>query len=165
MVLLRVQEHDAALTPIPFSFHHTIVERAHGDIQFFEGAEGEHRTRIDVNAATATASLSGDPINLDGYIREWMDTLKDEIVNSFPSSDIPDGVYEREGHSRRKFAPGEFVVNDSAFACADLRLTVAIRVQRAVVESHFEVESRGRSIRFAPVKLGEGEVQVGFVLR
>jgi hypothetical protein len=67
-----------------------------------------------------------------------------------------EGTYDHTADAKRGFSPGESSMNDLDVECAEISTRFTVTVLRPAVISHFEVESRGRLLSFAPVELPEG---------
>lgn len=163
ITLLAVTEHNASETPVPFDFHFVSVERNDADINFVRRGAPALQQGEPFQINEARAVRRGGDLNLDQYVREWMSETCNESMLTFPSETLGEGDYEREAEAQRVFDEGELTINDVDIAEAKLRIKFTVRVSRPPVVSHFEVATRGRSLSLAPVTLGVGTLQVGFV--
>ena len=163
ITLLTATEHNVDETPVPFDFHFILLERIDSEVDF--SPRGELRQREPIQLSEARAAHKGADLNLDQYLREWISETCNESLRTFPSGTLAEGDYEREAEAQRVFDEGELTVNDLDIAEAKLQVKFSVRVVRPPVVSHFEVATRGRSLSLAPVTLGVGTIQIGFVVQ
>lgn len=165
ITLLTATEHNADETPVPFNFHYVLLDEKNAEIEMYERGVSSSPRREPFQVDEARAVLKGADLNFDEYIREWTSEICNESMQTLPSGTLDEGDYEREARAERVFDQGELTVNDMDIACVELRVKFIARVIRPPVISHFEVATRGRSLSLAPVTLGDGQIQFGFVVK
>jgi len=162
--LMRATEHDAALTPTPFNLQVFVEDSATASIEL-----DQPETNSDligwkpIDIATATVIVKGMEMPISAYCSEWANDLKSRT--SFVQRDNADGEYERSVSEKRKFSQGEFQYEGRDASSATLQLVIKGRVVRPGVISHFEIATRGRVIRLAPIPFKSGSLEFGFVSR
>jgi hypothetical protein len=163
--LLRASEYDAAITPRPFEFHTNLISPIHAETTFF-ARSGDHSKLKALDPKVADAKLNGSAIDLCQYLNKWAEEASSEDVLHFRSERESDGDYQREVTSPREFAPGEFTVDDSDIGRAESFVRYNVHILRPAIVSHFEVESRGRVVMFAPIQVPSGPtLQMSMVFR
>jgi hypothetical protein len=164
--LLIATEHDAAETPVPFEFHSIIFERdkAVSQIEMLERGVSASAPKMSIDISTATAIFRGTPIELQNFINEWIEQVANDNLNQFPSGKMADGTYERTAEAERTFEVGELLVNEMDMARATLQTQFPVRVVRPPIISHYEVATRGRTLSFAPLQIGDATLQYGLTL-
>ena len=163
MTLLVAKEHDPTGMPVPLGFHGVNPELERVEVNFRgQDSTGSEPSPIDI--ATAQAQLHGIAINLHEYVMKWAEETCNENMRTFPSGKLSEGVYDRTADSTREFAQGEFLLDGSDIKGATLSITFKVRVLRPAVISHFEVQSRGRVLSFAPVAFAGSTMQVRLIL-
>ena len=120
--------------------------------------------REETPIAKARATINGVDLNLDDYARDWARETCDENLQTFPSGALTEGVYQREAKAERVFDEGELIFNDMGVAKVELLVNFSVRVIRPPVVSHFDVATRGRSISWAPVEIGNDTLRAGIVV-
>ncbi len=163
--LLRASEHNPAITPRPFDFHTNLISPIHAETTFFVRG-GDHSALKTLDLKVASAKLHGSAIGLCHYLNKWAEEAASKDVLHFRSERKKDDDYEREVASRRDFPPGEFVVDDRDIERAESFVRYNVRVVRPAIVSHFEVESRGRVVSFAPIQVPSGPtLQMNMIFR
>lgn len=163
MTLLLATEHDPTGMPVPFDFHYVNPELERVDVDFRkQNSTGLESSPIEVT--TAQAKLQGSSINLHQYLMKWADETCNENMRTFPSGRLSEGVYDRIADSTREFAQGELLLNGESIKTVVLSITFKVRVLRPAVVSHFEVESRGRVLFFAPVAFVGSTLRTSLIL-
>lgn len=143
-------EHDPLTAERPFGFHMLFQDLEHVEISLHgRGHKGEP---VDVDINTCRAKFLGNPIDLRQDTLSWGDQTASQDARSFRSERVPEGKYQRTAHSKREFAPGDFVADEVDIERAELSVRYTLRVARPAVVSYFEVKSRGRVVSFAPVQ-------------
>lgn len=167
--LLTAAEHPAA---VPFDFHHVVHEMDKNVTELVmakRGAVGgwdgdDQGAVVPMDLSSATAIYKGAPIDLKKYISQWIEEVSKEVLRTFPSGSLPDGTHERSAEDERTFEAGELVVNQVEIGKAKIRTKFPLRVVRPPIVSHFEVATRGRTLSFAPVQVGNGTIQLDLIL-
>ncbi len=149
--------------PVPFDFHFVALEDPPHSliVMRVEGSEGSESADVDIGQAEVL--LEGQPVDFSKYVQEWTYAATEERNRTFPSGNLPEGDYDLKAHMRRMFGTGELFVDGPPIAYMDLGVEYKLRIIRPRLVSHFEVETRGRSLSLAPVQMGDGvEAQVTF---
>jgi hypothetical protein len=84
-------------------------------------------------------------------------------VATFPSTTSDEGIYLLTAESRLGFSEGELWINGREIEALLIEVEFPVQVIGVRVISHFEVETRGRVISFAPVDIAGTIVDAGFV--
>jgi Restriction endonuclease len=156
ITLLTASQHDPAKSLLPHGFHAIAAEATHADITFYK--RSDHANPYPCDLTSARLNLPGTSIALQDYIRNWVHQTKDGDVLSFASHSLPEGRYDREACSTRKFAAGEFLLNGEDMEMAAIFVRYHVDLYRPAVVSHFEVETRGRVYSLAPINLPQEQV-------
>lgn len=156
ITLLIAKEHDPSGTPIPFDLHFVWQEKTDAEMKFVAWNPANLQEEAHVNVQNAQATLGGKSLILEPYVNQWIEDARNESVSKFPSGRLPAGEYEREADVVREFSEGELILNGTSIRRSTLHLKMKLRVLRPPILSHFEVETRGRVLSLAPVKVGEG---------
>lgn len=147
--------------PLPFDFFFVTPHVVSTDVTF------AHRSGHDAGGRIALALESRVDGSTGLTVKEYAAAWAAEVVNAdtsaFPAHELPDGEYSRETVATRTFGEALLKVGDELCSSATIRVVSRICVARPGVVTHYEVESRGRVISFAPVRAGSAEVQVRFV--
>jgi hypothetical protein len=163
--LLRASEYDPAITPRPFDFHTNLISPIRAETTFLVRG-GDHSSLKTLDPKVASAKLKGSVIDLCHYLNKWAEEAASKDVLHFRSEREKDGDYERDVTSGREFAPGEFIVDDGDIERAESSVRYNVHIVRPAIVSHFEVQSRGRVVSFAPIQVPSGPtVQVSMVFR
>lgn len=161
--VLKASELPPSETPVPFNFHFVLEEKA--EVEFVANQRGgsSSKRREPLQLESTSASLNSVAIKFRDYISDWVSHDRNENLRTFNSAALPEGTYERQFEAFREFAPGELILNDMDIDSIKLTITRHLRIVRPPVISHFEVETRGRSIAFAPIPIGDGAIKFGMV--
>ena len=164
--LLTATERNIADTPIPFDFHfiHRDKSKSTATVEFLRRETKGAGKRFDIEL-TASTIYKGQPLEIIKLIGEWVDELADTNLRTFPSGTLPEGNYERSDQLERRFEKDELVVNGMDIGSVLLELKFSVQVIRPALLSNFEIASRGRSIAFASVQMGDATAQVAFIFR
>jgi hypothetical protein len=161
MDLLVAKEHDPDGTPVPFDFHGVIPEFNTVHVSMFRwGSTQSETSPIDIRAAKA--DLHGAVVDLNEYFTQCAREASNESMRTFSSGKLPEGTYDRTAESERRFEKGQLQVNGDDIEVVKLTVPFKIHLFRKVV-CHFEVESRGRAITFAPVAFAGTTMQLRLV--
>lgn len=164
--LLSATEHPVENMPIPFNFHFVLREKIHADLVVEERNidNKKKRKRVNLDIDNIECKLNGDPLDLNKYLQDWISDCADTRMNTFPSEDKEEGIFELEAYDQRCFGDGELIFDGKEIEKLTLRVTFSVRLVRPGIVSHYEVESRGRILSLAPVYLdGGGHIQIGFI--
>jgi len=91
-------------------------------------------------------TIDGVTTNASDYIREWIETVRQNRVMNSPSGNVPDGAYTIEFEDQRVFERGSAFLDVKPVRSLSLKGTAEIRLDTAAVLSVFEVKTRGRVI-------------------
>jgi hypothetical protein len=164
IILLRATEHEADATPVPFDFHVLSNEVMQVDLELTQRCTGTGpRKSMELDVASIDARLGGQLLNLDRYVKRWVESTSNASVNKFPSGNLPEGAYDIGTTEDRSFTEGELIINDMDIETMRLEVKCSIRVLRPAVVSHYEVATRGRVVTFAPVFIPNAKLQFSFV--
>lgn len=164
ITLLIATEHDPAGMPVPLHFHavNPEIERIHVEFRA-QGNTGSDSTSFDT--ATAELKLQGSTVNLQQYVMAWVEEAQEESMRTFSSGRLSEGVYDRPVDSTRRFEEFGCLLNGISMESARLSVSLKVRLWRPAVVSHFELESRGRVLLFAPIPSVAGTMlQIGLTL-
>ncbi len=158
MTLLIATKHDPTGFPIPNDLHSiAIVPYPNVNASFYRrGRSSEQLLPFAVDSAHP--KLHGAEINFLQYLTDWAQQAIAEDSLAFPSGKLGAGSYDREACSTRKFAIGEFLLNDADVEMAVIFAPYRVTVYRPPIISVFDVESRGRFLAFADIVFPKGEV-------
>lgn len=165
--LLLATEHNVDETPVPFDFHSIVYEKEklHSEIEMHERNVESSAAKTAIDISSAMASCKGTEIDLQKYIHEWVELVANDNLSHFPSGKLAAGTYERTAQAERRFEVGELVVNGRDMAIIRLSTKFPVQVLRPPIISHFEIETRGRTVSFAPIKVGGSTLQYILTLR
>lgn len=161
IVLLRATEREE--TPVPFDFHFLIRDKTNVDLRFFQMGATEKLRNERMDLQKAEAYLRGERLDLHAYGNDWANDLCNAKLKSFPSGTTHEGEYELEASGDRTYEEGELKIQGKEFTRSEAHVKFTVRVVRPPVMSDFEIESRGRVLSLAPVLIGDGAVQIGFI--
>jgi len=147
--LLLVRELEYSEVPEAFNHLHVLLQddqpKAECEIKL-AGYDTGHYDVIDV--ATTELALDGQLLPLQQYLNEWVYEATRIATSRFQSALAPEGVHTLHFEPMtRQFEDGKCMVTGKPVAHIKLSGSVDVRICRAVVESRFEVESRGRVYR------------------
>lgn len=158
ITFVPVVEHDAALTPAPFEFHFVIREETDTQITFKQ--RGKKKGTVSISFEDVSAKLNGEKVNLRELVDGWVKEECDGDLRTFNSVKLADDIYERNFISKRDFAENSLQINDHDVESCEFKIQYNVRVVHPPVVAHYHMENRGRSVTFAPVSVGEGEISV-----
>lgn len=159
LTFVPVLEHDASQTPVPFAFHAVIREETKASIEFAQVGQKRGK-RIPVALTSSNAEIDGQKIDLKEHVENWIEEECGENLRSFNSTELADGVYDREFSSVRHFTDFELQIGGHNIDRCEFDVQYKVRVVHPPIVAHYELEKRGRSITFAPVAVGDGEFSV-----
>lgn len=91
-------------------------------------------------------TIDGVTTNASDYIREWIETVRQNRVMNFSSANVLDGAYTIEFEDQRVFERGSAFLDVKPVRSLSLKGTAEVRLDTAAVLSVFEVKTRGRLI-------------------
>ncbi len=163
ITLLLAAEYDPETGPEVFQFFTRSPEMTKLDVTMFKpGSRGLDPKPISIEAAHL--EWLGRPTYLPTQLTLWSMTVCAKDLMAFFEEPVPAGVYHRVVDGDLHFTPGEVVVNHEAVEKLTFHIEYKVTVTPVPVVSHFEVESRGRCITFAPQLLGNDSMQWRVVL-
>jgi hypothetical protein len=163
ITLLTATEHDVAAMPVPFEFFGRFPQLTKMDAKFsVRGSTGA--TVNTINFADAHARFLGHSIDLRRQVQAWSEAACDQDVVAFFRENVPEGVYPRTVTHEQGFLPEELFINDVDIEKLSLHIEYQVVVQRASIVSHFEVQSRGRVLKFAFVAAVGGLIEGQLVI-
>jgi hypothetical protein len=150
ITLLTATEQDPATTIVPDSFHITSPASVKPLTTFrVAGTEGKNPTPIDVQGKTVI--LYGEARVLRDVLVEWGESVYAEQLLHMRTWDLGDGIHPMTAAAERTFGPGECVIDGQEMDYVRIDLECGVQITHPAVISHYEVASRGRVIRLAPV--------------
>jgi restriction endonuclease len=166
IVLRQVTDLPAADHQIPSKLHGIFIEGVETTVHFFgKGATAEtYDTQEQVDLGAAILVVGGRETTTQEYVNAWALSERDKCVNAFPSQEADEGFYDLRFDAERSFAAGEVILNGAEMAGSRLAGTVRVRVTKARIISHFEVQTRGRALTVA-LDLAGTRIIAAFVKR
>jgi hypothetical protein len=160
ITLLVATERDPATTPMPEGFHITEPSGGSSSVTFHaKGSRGEHLTTIPTNQKI---KFVGKECVLDEYLDEWYQQLYARRLLTFDSAPLDAGVYFVDAIEERSFNTGECFVDGREMDSATLEAKFGVRIVRPSIASDYEISTRGRVLRLAPVTVGGVSMQIMF---
>jgi hypothetical protein len=170
--LLRVRELEFVEVPEALQHFHILNQagfHAECNIKLKVDQETGQSYAIDMNATEIILDGQTRPMQQD--VEEWQREVIAETTNSFRSEHVPEGAYTLPFEYMREFEVGGCFVNGEPVAHIKLSGRVEVQIWRAVIESQFEVENRGRAYRaiintsFGQVVLSAHELAEGAAVK
>jgi hypothetical protein len=119
----------------------------------------EDITNTSVLCPDAQIRYLGQLVDYRKQLHLWSLLVCDESLMASFEEAVPAGVYPHVVDREMLFSPGELVVNDLDIERLRFHIEYQVTVTNLPVVSHFEVESRGRYISFAPQLIGNDTMQ------
>jgi len=166
ITLLNASESPIKNIPVPFGFHFIVRENEYADFLITERnySKTVYNTKRNVEIKNAKCLLSEEIIDLEKYLQEWVKECSEKRTNTFPSATLEEGVYDLQAKDCRAYNNNELYINDKEIEKIEIDVNFKVRLYRPAIESHYEVESRGRVLYLSPVQLeGGGYMKAGFV--
>jgi hypothetical protein len=161
ITLLLAAEHDPANPAI--DFFSRFPEMTKLDMRLSaRGSKG--LTMNTVRFDDARIIYRGVLVDFREQVNAWSIEACDKNLMEFFNELVPEGLYQRSVDHERIFPPGELTVNDLDIEKMFLHVDYQVRVLKSPVVSHFEVQSRGRFISFAPLVVGNTTMQWNVVM-
>lgn len=164
VTLQRVADLPVQDVPMPLAFHGISVEGTHANLTFARLGHkelGPDANRTPFDLASASFVVDGVQAPLPGYFDSWVSAERERRISTFPSTTAAEGLHELTFEADRSFTLGQATLNGQPIEAVMLRATVAVRVSRAVIISHFEVGTRGRAVTVA-LTVGPATVLAAF---
>jgi len=159
--LLLVSEFPTDRVPVPFDFHFVILEGMHTELTLDARVKNnpERISRVNVNVKDVIV-LDGHSVSLEVIGSMWAKQICEKRSNSFRSERAGEGIYALIAEGTMDFESGRLFADGREIATVRYKCEFNVRVVRPAVVSHFNVESRGRSIQLAPVSIDQNSLQV-----
>ncbi len=161
MELLVAAEIDSV--PLPFDFFCVSPQIVTTEVSFARTAGsddgGNSRVAIDIESAISLSEFA----SVRAYAAAWAADVVNGDVSLFKAHEVPDGEYSREVVATRNYDDSPLDVGGTTCTRARIKVAYRIRVVRPAVVTDYQVETRGRAISFAPVRLGPADVQVSLI--
>jgi len=163
ITLLLAAEYDPATGPEVFQFFTRTPEMTKFDVIMFKpGSSGLNA--VPISQETSELKWSGRPANFRAHLYKWSLLVCEHDLMAFFEEPVPAGIYHRVVDRELRFDPGQVSVNNEEMEKAAFHVEYKITVTPVPVVSHFEVETRGRCITFAPQLIGNDTMQWQVVL-
>jgi Restriction endonuclease len=158
LILLKATEHDPKEVPVPVELFGRFPSLTKVKVIISpRGSKGLNQNSIRVENARAT--YLGKNIDLLPQVDAWTKEACDGEVATFNSTIAPEGVFEKVLDCELRFPSGDLIINEQDIDKISLHIEYKITVEKSKMVSHFEVESRGRCFRFAPLTTGGAAIE------
>lgn len=101
----------------------------------------------------------GDNKTYDEYCRDWANAVHKESVEKLDKNKLDDGNHRRSVTWKREHLENELLVDGEDMASSEMTLTFEFTLFSPIVQTDFEIETRGRSISFEPHTVGGFSVE------
>ncbi len=163
LVLLLATEHDPVTAPYPVEFYGRFPQLT--KVNMTIAVRGSKKLKVDTLRVEDThTKYLGTEVSLLQTVDGWAKAACDKDVERFNSEPKSEGIYEFEMDWERFFSPGELIVNEKDIERMSLHIEYKIVIEQSRMISHFEIESRGRYFRFAPLTAGGATLEGHIVL-
>ncbi len=160
--LLTATAHDPTTTITPGSFHYTEVATIKPAITFrVAGSSVTSLTPFDPGGKTVR--FYGHELSLPTLLGKWIDELYADRLLHFRTWDLSDGIHPMTASRERSFGKAECIIDDQEMEYIRIDLECGVRIAYPAVLSHYEVSTRGRVIRTAPVTMRHATFQTAFI--
>jgi len=158
ITLLLAAEHDPQNGHEVFQFFTRTPEMTKLDVTMFKaGSKGLDPQPVSME--TGRLKCFGRPVNFPAQLTVWsMNVCTDDLMKFFEVP-VPAGIYTRTVDGDLHFQAGEISLNDEGVERLAFHVEYKVTVTLVPVLSHFEVQSRGRCITFAPQLIGNDTMQ------
>jgi Restriction endonuclease len=158
ITLLLAAEHDPQNGHEVFQFFTRTPEMTTLDVTMFKpGSEGLDPRPVSMG--TARLRCFGLPVNFPAQLTLWSMKVCNGDLMEFFEEPVPAGIYHRTVNGDLHFQPGEVSLNDEGVERLAFHVEYKVTVTLVPIVSHFEVQSRGRCITFAPQLIGNDTMQ------
>jgi len=162
IMLLTATEHDPALTAPPDGFHYTTPASVKAVITFrAAGSAGTNMTTTGVDGKIV--HLYGTDVPLTTNLETWTRDLYERRLLGLWTADLPEGIHPMTAWDERSFGAGECLMEGKEMALARLDADYGVNILRPAVISDYEVSTRGRVIRLAPITVRDIAIDTAFV--
>jgi hypothetical protein len=147
MELVTVTENDPASGLSGLSLFVRLPRMKRIDAKFIRrGSDGMNP--VEINVPESTAFYGGERIELMTLVAEWAAEIGEADMRPSEVIPLPEGIYSRSASGTKEFAQGEMLINDEDKERVILNIQYDLLVKRSRVVSHFDVQTRGRCVRF-----------------
>lgn len=162
MSLLQAKDLPLDNPPLLSGFHMTAIEYVKSEVVFKKrGATKDLSEAEALDLDTVQGVFRGQSVDMRIQIGKFGEQAVSRQTLSFRSERLADGKYPQELEANVSFAPGELVLNGHDMELMHLKVDYNVWVFHPAIISHFNVETRGRAMTFAPFDLPiGGSVQV-----
>jgi hypothetical protein len=155
--LLIATENDPTNLPIPGEYHGITSVPTSVEFKYCRRGYEILATPLTCDLSTITAEVNGTPIDLRTQIGTWADQVISKDLLAFRSHIMPVGDYNREATETQSFAPRHLVIGGDDVESATMVVGYKVTVHRPPVLWSFDIETKGRTMTFAPIVLPTGE--------
>jgi hypothetical protein len=149
--LLCVRE-DTSIIPICFIV--PVISKAECKVWLHPPKETPLHNYRMIKKRGSTAVLKGKSVNLNRYLKPWLDEAIKELLREVDADSNVDQCLSKR--LLKHFQPEELIVNDQQVATIETEIQLRVKLVRPAIISRYEVANRGRIHTFAPVELGDG---------
>jgi hypothetical protein len=163
ITLLVAAEYDPVTGPEVFQLFTRSPEMTILDVTMFKrGGMGLNPTPVSI--PTAQLECVGHLVSPLAQFNLWAMQVCEKDLMAFFDDPVPAGVYHRVVDNNLNFHAGQVRLNHEDIERLAFHVEYKVTVTPAPVVSHFEVQSRGRCITFAPQLTGYDTTQWQIVL-
>lgn len=163
ITLLLAAEYDPVTGPEVFQLFTRIPEMTALDVRMFRrGSMGLDPKPVSIQ--TALLECFGQPVVPGAQLSLWAMQVCENDLMAFFDDPVPAGIYHRGVDGNLHFHAGQVRLNHEDIERLSFHVEYKVTVTPAPVISHFEVQSRGRCITFAPQLIGYDTTQWQIVL-
>ena len=163
ITLLLAAEYDPVTGPEVFQLFTRSPEMTTLDVTMFKrGSMGLNPTPVSIS--TAQLECVGHLVIPMVQFSQWAMQVCEKDLMAFFDEPVPAGVYYRVVDGNLHFDSGQVRLNHEDIERLAFHVEYKVTVKPAPVVSHFEVQSRGRCITFAPQLTGYDTTQWQIVL-
>jgi len=147
--LVSSRQDEALISQFP-DFH--IIERLnpHINVEIIErdASKNEKAKRIKVNFESTNTILDDNEIDLEGYVKECGARIIDNRLQKESTATWAEGIYDLEYKENVYFDKGRLLVGDKDVELLEYHITVPLKVIKPKIIYAFDIEGRGKSIKF-----------------
>jgi hypothetical protein len=153
ITLLLAAEYDPVTGPEVFQLFTRMPEMTTLDVTMFKhGSMGLDPKPVFIQ--TALLECFGQPVIPSAQLSLWAMQVCENDLMAFFDVAVPAGVYHRVVDGNLHFHAGQVRLNHEDIERLAFHVEYKVTVTPAPVVSHFEVQTRGRCITFAPQLIG-----------
>ena len=116
---------------------------------------------IDLNGKTF--QLLGKEMLITDYLDACVQELYENRLFVFDTTQLAEGIYPMPVAEERSFGPGECIMDGKQMEHVRIDADFRVQIIRPPVISDYEVATRGRVIRLAPVNIRDIVLNTSFV--